>query len=70
MRYACCSAVQDMLPPRDADISVKVIKDFGDTILSIGSVFLKAGSVHLLPREEAEPLIRSGYMEDIALERE
>lgn len=63
-------SLQDMLPPRDADVSVRVIKDFGDTMLSVGSVLLTAGSVHLLPREEAEPLIRSGHMQDIALERE
>ena len=64
------SVLQDMLPPRDADVSVRVIKDYGDTVLSIGSVFLAAGSVHLLPRDEAEPLIRSGHLQDITLERE
>ena len=62
--------LQDMLPPRDPDVSVRVLEDYGDVMLSIGSVFLQSGSVHLLPREEAEHLIRENVVQDISLERE
>jgi hypothetical protein len=62
--------LQDMVPPRDPDVSVRVLQDYGDVMLSIGSVFLQSGSVHLLPREEAEHLIRDNVVQDISLERE
>ena len=59
-----------MLPPRDPNVSVRVLKDFGDIVLTVGTVLLQKGSVHLLPRGEAEPLIREGLVQDIALERD
>lgn len=62
--------MQDMLPPRDPNVSVRVLRDFGDVMLSIGSVLLQKGSVHLLPREEAEPLMRENLVQDIAMERD
>lgn len=62
--------LQDMLPPREPDVTVRVLQNYGDVVLSIGSVLLQSGSVHLLPREEAEHLIREGIVQDIELERD
>jgi hypothetical protein len=58
--------VQDQTPPKDPSIEVRVLKDYGEVFLSLGRANLKKGTVHLLPRTEAEPLIREGVLESVA----
>ena len=55
------------MPPRDLNISVRVLKDYGTIETSVGSVVMAQGVVHLLPRTEAEPLIRQGVLEPLDL---
>lgn len=59
-----------MLPPKEPDVAVRVLRDYGDVVLSVGPVLLASGSVHLVPREEAEHLIREGIVEEVELERD
>lgn len=54
--------MQEETPPKDPDIFVRVLRDYGDVAFSMGSVSLKKGSTHFLPRAEADPLIREGVL--------
>ena len=58
--------LQDQTPPKDPSIEVRVLKDYGEVFLTLGRANLKKGTVHLLPRTEAEPLIREGVLESVA----
>ena len=62
----CVLIVQDQTPPKDPSIEVRVLKNYGEVFLSLGRANLKKGTVHLLPRTEAEPLIREGVLESVA----
>jgi hypothetical protein len=53
---------QEESPPKNPDIFVRVVRDYGDVAFSMGSVTLKKGSTHFLPRAEADPLIREGVL--------
>ena len=61
-----CPKTQDQTPPKDPSIEVRVLKDYGEVFLTLGRANLKKGTVHLLPRTEAEPLIREGVLESVA----
>ncbi|EIE24345.1 GINS complex, Psf1 component, partial [Coccomyxa subellipsoidea C-169] len=52
----------DESPPKDPDMYVRVLRDYGEVAFSMGSVVLKKGSTHFLPRAEADPLIREGVL--------
>lgn len=54
---------QDQMPPKGPSVEVVVLEDFGEVAFSIGRANLAKGSSHLLPRDEAEPLIRSGVLQ-------
>lgn len=54
--------LQDGEPPKDPDMYVRVLRDYGEISFSMGSVVLKKGSTHFLPRAEADPLIREGVL--------
>ena len=51
------------MPPKGPSVEVVVLEDFGEVAFSIGRANLAKGSSHLLPRDEAEPLIRSGVLQ-------
>ena len=55
--------MQDTTPPSDPELSVRVRKDCGEVVLPSGTFFLKKNTCHIMPREEAEGLIRDGYVE-------
>lgn len=56
-------AAQDQMPPKGPSVEVVVLEDFGEVAFSIGRANLQKGTSHLLPRDEAEPLIRSGVLQ-------
>lgn len=56
----------DSQPPKDPLVEVHVLRDHGEVMFSHpGAVRLMKGTVHLLPREEAEPLILEGILEQM-----
>lgn len=55
--------LQDQMPPKGPSVEVVVLEGFGEVAFSIGRANLARGSSHLLPRDEAEPLIRSGVLQ-------
>lgn len=59
---AIVTCLQDESPPKDPDMYVRVLRDYGEVAFSMGSVVLKKGSTHFLPRAEADPLIREGVL--------
>jgi hypothetical protein len=44
-------------------VLVKVLETQGDMVFSFGQATLNRGTLHLLPVEEAEPLVREGVVE-------
>ncbi|GAX75503.1 hypothetical protein CEUSTIGMA_g2946.t1 [Chlamydomonas eustigma] len=50
----------DIRPPKANNVLVKVLESQGDMMFSFGQASLMRGTLHLLPVEEAEPLIREG----------
>ena len=57
--------VQDQAPPKGYVVTVRVVRDYGEVAFSVGAAQLAAGSVHTLPLEEAQPLLRSGVLENL-----
>lgn len=56
---------QDQAPPKGYVINVRVLKDYGEVAFSVGPAQLAAGSVHTLPLDEVQPLIRAGVLESL-----
>lgn len=51
------------VPPKDPLVPVLVVEDLGEVYFShVGYVRLRRNTKHLVPREEAEPLIREGKL--------
>lgn len=57
--------LQDLRPPGDPNKIVIVRESKGEVLLSVGPALLVQGSQLLLPREDAELLIRQGLAEDM-----
>ncbi len=57
--------VQDEAPPKGYLVNVRVVRDYGEVAFSVGAAQLAAGSVHTLPLDEAQPLLRSGVLENL-----
>ncbi|KAG1665769.1 hypothetical protein FOA52_002864 [Chlamydomonas sp. UWO 241] len=55
----------DVRPPKTNNVLVKVLEDQGDMMFSFGQATLLRGTLHLLPVDEAEPLIREGSVEPV-----
>jgi hypothetical protein len=55
--------LQDPVPPEDPFIQVRVLCDYGDAAFTSGSVKLRRGQSHWLPRDEAHGLIIEGVLE-------
>ena len=55
---------QDLYPPKDACVKVRVLRSHGSMALSHSAkVSLVKGSVHNMQCSEAEPLIRKGVLQ-------
>lgn len=57
--------MQDQTPTKDPSVEVRVLHDYGEVVFGVGRTNLKKGTFHLLPRTEAEPLIREGVLESV-----
>ena len=58
------AAAQDLYPPKDACVKVRVLRNHGSMALSHSAkVSLVKGSVHNMQCSEAEPLIRKGVLQ-------
>ncbi|GBG75646.1 hypothetical protein CBR_g20274 [Chara braunii] len=55
----------DVVPPKDPFIEVRVLENAGSMLLEDKIAHLEPNSVHLIKREEAEPLIMQGVLEHI-----
>lgn len=53
----------DLCPPKSNNVLVKVLETQGEMLFSFGQANLSRGTLHHLPVEEAEPLIREGVVE-------
>jgi GINS complex subunit 1 len=53
----------DAAPPADPFVQVRVLRDYGEAAFSCGSVKLRRGQSHWLPRDEAHPLVQDGVLE-------
>lgn len=61
--HASCHHLQDLTPPKDANVRVMVVRDHGSIALSHSAcVPLVKGSVHNLKCSEAEHLVRLGVL--------
>jgi GINS complex subunit 1 len=57
--------VQDMQPPKDLYVEVRVLRDCGEIMTENGLVNLESNSTHFLRRVDVEQLIRQGLLEQI-----
>lgn len=57
--------MQDQRPPKDPNVEVQVMYDYGEVVFAVGPTTLAEGTFHLLPRAEAEPLIRQGVLKNV-----
>ena len=64
--YTLLTLGQDELPPKANNVLVKCLETQGDMVFSFGQTCLIRGTVHLLPVEEAEPLLREGIVEVVS----
>ena len=55
----------DPTPPRDHKVQVLVLEDYGEIVTRDGVVDLSKNTVHLLWRDEAQPLITEGILEKL-----
>lgn len=56
----------DPTPPKDHKVQVRVLEDYGEIVTRDGTVDLSKNTVHLLWRDEAQPLITEGVLEQLA----
>ena len=58
---------QDIQPPKSVYVEVRCLQEYGEYELEATGdlIALKKNSTHLLPRAEAEPLIRRGILQHI-----
>ena len=59
-------ATQDMLPPKDHKVEVRVLSDYGELFSRDGPLILSRNTVHFMWREDAQPLIAEGIVEEVA----
>lgn len=56
----------DPTPPKDHKVQVRVLEDYGEIVTRDGTIDLSKNTVHLLWRDEAQPLITEGVLEQLA----
>ena len=58
--------LQNLIPPKELDVQVRVMQDAGELDTEAGEVIsLTQGSEHLLRRADAEQLIRQGVLRHV-----
>lgn len=57
--------VQDLHPPKELFIMVRVLQGVGEIMTENGTIMLEKDSQHFLRRSDVEPLIRQGILEHI-----
>ena len=55
----------DKSPPEDHKVEVRALEDYGEIVTRDGSVELTRNSVHLMWRDECQPLIQEGVLEQL-----
>jgi len=68
MREVDLNLTLDLVPPQHHKIQVKCLEDYGELFTRDGTVDLRRNTVHLLWREEAQPLIHEGVLEQLDYE--
>ena len=56
----------DPTPPKEHKVQVRVLQERGELVTRDGTVDLAKNTVHLLWRDEAQPLITEGVVEMVA----
>jgi hypothetical protein len=66
----CCPTPtpQDLTPPKDPDVAVRVLRDYGQISTPYGSLNLERGLMTFMPRAIAEPLLRDGVVVEVEQE--
>ena len=59
---------QDLRPPKDPDVAVRVLRDHGQIVTPYGALNLERGLLTFMPRAIAEPLIRDGVVLEVEQE--
>ena len=54
---------QDLLPPKDPEVQVRALQDYGEMVASDGTIHFQRNAVFFMAQEDAEPLIRQGVLE-------
>ena len=65
----CGVSKQDMNPPKELHIEVRVKEDCGEIFTDTGVVSLKKNTTHFLRRSDVEHLIRQDVLEQINTDR-
>lgn len=53
----------DSQPPKDPSVMVQALRDYGEVMFSTGTKPILRGQMYLLPRDEAEPLVKEGVLD-------
>ncbi|DBA93529.1 hypothetical protein WJX82_004864 [Trebouxia sp. C0006] len=53
----------DLIPPKDPEIQVRALKDYGEMVASNGTIHFQKNAVFFMSQEDAEPLIRHRILE-------
>lgn len=55
--------MQDLIPPKDPEIQVRALQDYGEMVASNGTMHFQKNAVFFMAQEDAEPLIRQHVLE-------
>lgn len=53
----------DLVPPKDPEIQVRALQDYGEMVASNGTIHFQKNAVFFMAQEDAEPLIRNKVLE-------
>ncbi|KAL3145013.1 hypothetical protein ABBQ32_003512 [Trebouxia sp. C0010 RCD-2024] len=53
----------DLIPPKDPEIQVRALEDYGEMVASNGTIHFQKNAVFFMAQEDAEPLIRQHVLE-------
>ena len=56
-------SLQDLLPPKDPEVQVRALQDYGEMVASDGTIHFQRNAVFFMAQEDAEPLIRQRVLE-------
>ena len=61
--FTALCASQDLVPPKDPEIQVRALQDYGEMVASNGTIHFQKNAVFFMAQEDAEPLIRNKVLE-------